>query len=148
MFHKFDHYGNINCVFTRVYASLSNSLATLSEGLSFNINSGSFNFKWKLLEAHQLKWNKKNHLGDYFDSSVFLWQLPLCHYILMVSQLELTFPNVHIGVPILTFCFADVNILEDVVLKFPNYFLIHESRDNIFENGEHFWFYFMTWKWH
>ena len=55
MFHKFDHYGNINCVFTRVYASLSNSLATLSEGLSFNINSGSFNFKWKLLEAHQLK---------------------------------------------------------------------------------------------
>ena len=24
MFHKFDHYGNVNCVFTRVYASLSN----------------------------------------------------------------------------------------------------------------------------
>ena len=57
MFHKFDHYGNVNCVFTRVYASLSNkykgidSLATLSGGLSFNINSDSFHFKWKLLEA-------------------------------------------------------------------------------------------------
>ena len=41
MFHKFDHYGNVNCVLTRVYASLSNkhkdidSLATLSDGLSF-----------------------------------------------------------------------------------------------------------------
>ena len=57
MLHKFDHYGNVNCIFTRVYASLSNkyksidSLATLSDGLSFNINSDSFNFKWKLLEA-------------------------------------------------------------------------------------------------
>ena len=27
------------------------SLATLSDSLSFNINSDSFNFKWKLLEA-------------------------------------------------------------------------------------------------
>ena len=27
------------------------SLATLSDGLSFNINSDSFNLKWKLLEA-------------------------------------------------------------------------------------------------
>ena len=61
MFHKFDHYGNVNCVFTRVYASLSNkykgidSLATLSDGLSFNINSNSFNVKWKLLEALLIK---------------------------------------------------------------------------------------------
>ena len=61
MFHKFDHYGNINCIFTRVYASLSNkykgidSLATLSDGLSFNINSDSFNFKCKLLEALPMK---------------------------------------------------------------------------------------------
>ena len=51
MFHKFDHYGNVNCVFTRVYASLSNKykgidfLATLNDGLSFNINIDSFNFK-------------------------------------------------------------------------------------------------------
>ena len=61
MFHKFDHYGNVNCVFTRVYASLSNkykrinSLAILSDGLSFNINSDPFNFKWKLLEALPIK---------------------------------------------------------------------------------------------
>ena len=61
MFHKFDHYGNVNWVFTRVYASLSNeykdidSLATLSDGLSFNINSDSFNFKWILLEALPIK---------------------------------------------------------------------------------------------
>ena len=61
MFHKFNHYGNINWVFTRVYASLSNKykgidyLATLSDGLSFNINSDSFNFKWKLLEALPIK---------------------------------------------------------------------------------------------
>ena len=61
MFHKFDHNGNVNCVFTRVYASQSNkykginSLATLSDGLSFNINSDSFNFKWKLLEALPIK---------------------------------------------------------------------------------------------
>ena len=61
MFHKFNHYGNINCVFTRVYVSLSNkqkgidSLAILSDGLSFNINSDSFNFKWKLLEALPIK---------------------------------------------------------------------------------------------
>ena len=51
MFRKFDHYGNVNCVFTRVYASLSNkckgidSFATLSDDLSFNINSDSFDFK-------------------------------------------------------------------------------------------------------
>ena len=38
MFHKIDHHGNVNCVFTRVYESLSNkykgidSLATLSDG--------------------------------------------------------------------------------------------------------------------
>ena len=61
MFDEFDHYGNVNCVFTRVYASLSNkykgidSLATLSESLSFNINSDFFNFKWKLLEALSVK---------------------------------------------------------------------------------------------
>ena len=61
MFDEFDHYGNVNCVFTRVYASLSNkykgidSLATLSESLSFNINSDFFNFKWKLLEALSIK---------------------------------------------------------------------------------------------
>ena len=61
MFHKFDHYGNENCVFTRFYASLFNiykgidSLVILRDGLSFNINSDSFNFKWKLLEALQLK---------------------------------------------------------------------------------------------
>ena len=61
MFHKFHHYKNVNCVFTRVYASLSNkykgidSLATLSDGLSFNKNSYSFNFKWKLLEALLIK---------------------------------------------------------------------------------------------
>ena len=61
MFHKFDYYDNVNWVFARVYASLSNkhkdidSLATLSDGLSFNINSGSFNFKWKLLEALPIK---------------------------------------------------------------------------------------------
>ena len=57
----FDHYGNINCVFPRVYASLSNiykaidSLATLGDGLSFNINSNSLNFNWKLLEALPIK---------------------------------------------------------------------------------------------
>ena len=61
MFHKFDHYGNVNCVFTRVYASLLNkykgidSLGTLSDGLRFNINSDSFNFKLKLLEALPIK---------------------------------------------------------------------------------------------
>ena len=61
MFHKFDHYGNVNFVFNRVYGSLSNkykgidSLTTLSDGLSFNINSGSFNFKRKLLEALPIK---------------------------------------------------------------------------------------------
>ena len=61
MFHKFGHYGNVNCVFNRVYASLSNkykgidSLNTLSGGLSFNINSDSFNFKRKLLEALAIK---------------------------------------------------------------------------------------------
>ena len=61
MFHKIDHYGNVNCVFTRVYESLSNkykgidSLATLSGGLSFSINGDSFNFKWKLLEALPIK---------------------------------------------------------------------------------------------
>ena len=61
MFDEFDHYGNVNCVFTRVYASLSNkykgidSLATLSESLSFNINSDFFNFKWKLLETLSIK---------------------------------------------------------------------------------------------
>ena len=61
MCHKFNHYGNINCVFTRVYALLSNkyegidSLATLSDSLSFNINSDSFNFKWKLSEALAIK---------------------------------------------------------------------------------------------
>ena len=49
MFCKFDNYGNVNCVFTRVYASLSNkykdidSLATLSDGLNFNIKSHSLN---------------------------------------------------------------------------------------------------------
>ena len=58
---KLDHYGNVNCVFTRVYASLSNKyrginfLATLSDGLSFNINTDSFSFKWKLLEALPIK---------------------------------------------------------------------------------------------
>ena len=57
MCYSFDHHGIVNCVFTRVYALLSNKhkginyLATLSDGLSFNINSDSFNFKWKLLEA-------------------------------------------------------------------------------------------------
>ena len=61
MCHKFDQYGNINCIFTRVSASLSNkyegidSLALLSDGLNFNINSDSFNFKWKLLEALAVK---------------------------------------------------------------------------------------------
>ena len=61
MFHKFEHYSNVNCVFTRAYVSLSNkykgidSLATLSDGLSLNINSESFNFKWKLLEAIPIK---------------------------------------------------------------------------------------------
>ena len=61
MFHKCNHYGNLNCVSTRVYASLSSkykgidSLATLSDGLSFNINSDSFYFKWKLLEALPIK---------------------------------------------------------------------------------------------
>ena len=65
MFHKFDHYGNVNCVLTRVYASLSNkykgidSLGTLSDGLSFNINNDSFNFKWKLLEALPIKVKQK-----------------------------------------------------------------------------------------
>ena len=60
MLHKFD-YGNVNCVFTRVYASLSNkyksvdSLAKLSDGLSFNMNSDSLNFKRKLLETLPIK---------------------------------------------------------------------------------------------
>ena len=31
------------------------SLATLSHGLSFNINSDSFNFKWELFEALPIK---------------------------------------------------------------------------------------------
>ena len=85
MFHKFDHYGNINCVFTSVYASLSNKYKVI-DSLATNIN-------------YQLKRNKKDQPVDYFDGSVLLWQLRLCHYILMVSQLELTFPNLHIGVP-------------------------------------------------
>ena len=61
MFYKFHHYDNVNYVFTRVYVASSNkykgidSLATLSDGLSFNINSDSFNFKWKLLEALPVK---------------------------------------------------------------------------------------------
>ena len=61
MFHKFNHYGNVDFVFNRVYGSLSNKykgidlLTTLSDGLSFNINSGSFSFKWKLLEALPIK---------------------------------------------------------------------------------------------
>ena len=61
MFHKFDHYGNANCVFTRVYALLSNKyqgidfLATSSDALSFNINSYSFNFRRKLLEVLSIK---------------------------------------------------------------------------------------------
>ena len=61
MFLKFDHYGNVNCIFTRVYAPLSNkykgidSIATSSDSLSFNINSVSFNFKWELLEALPIK---------------------------------------------------------------------------------------------
>ena len=65
MFHKFNHYDNANCLFARVYASLSNeykgidSLTTLSDGLRFNINSGSFNFKQKLLEALPIKMKKK-----------------------------------------------------------------------------------------
>ena len=61
MFHKCDHYGNVNYVFTRVFASLSNkyrgidSLETLNDGLSFNVYSDSFNFKWKLLETLPIK---------------------------------------------------------------------------------------------
>ena len=61
MFHKFDHYGNVNCAFSRVYALLSNkykgidSLPTLSDGFSFNINDDFFSFKWKLLEALPIK---------------------------------------------------------------------------------------------
>ena len=104
MFRKFD-YGNLNCVFTRVYASLSNKyksvdyLAKLSDGLSLNINSDSLNFKWKLLEALPIKVKQEESSWWLFEGSVFLWQLGLCHYILMVSQLELTFPNVHIGLP-------------------------------------------------
>ena len=95
MFHKFEHYSNVNCVFTRAYVSLSNkykgidSLATLSDGLSLNINSESFNFKWKLLEAIPIKVKQEG---------IIWWQLCLCQYILMFSHLELTFPNVHIGV--------------------------------------------------
>ena len=56
------HYGNLNCVFTRVNASISNkyedidSLPTLSHGFNgFNINSDSFNFKWELSEALPIK---------------------------------------------------------------------------------------------
>ena len=61
MFHNFDDCGNVNCIFTRVYRLLSykykgiNSLVTLSDGLSFNIDGDSFNFKWKLLEALLIK---------------------------------------------------------------------------------------------
>ena len=73
MLQKFDHsnvnwaftrgfdYSNVNWVFTRVYAWLSNehkgtdSLATLSGSLSFNINRDSFNFRWKLLKALPIK---------------------------------------------------------------------------------------------
>ena len=51
----------------------------------------------------------------------------------MVSQLKLTFPNVHIGVPEGDICSAYVNIIADVALEFVNYFRIHESRDSIFE---------------
>ena len=48
MFHKLGHYGKVISLFTRVYASLSNkykgiqSLAILSDGLSFKINSDPF----------------------------------------------------------------------------------------------------------
>ena len=65
IFHKFDHYGNANCGFTRVYASLSNKyqgidfLATFSDSLSCDINSDSFNFKRKLLEALPIKVKQK-----------------------------------------------------------------------------------------
>ena len=59
MFHKFDHYGNENCAFTRFYASLFNkykgidSLVILRDGLSFNINSDSFNFKCTTIKVKQ-----------------------------------------------------------------------------------------------
>ena len=72
MFHKFDHYGNVNCGFTRVYAQLSNkfksidSLATSSDGLSSNINSDSFDFKWKQLEALQIKMKQEESAWSLF----------------------------------------------------------------------------------
>ena len=58
MFHKFDHYGNINCVFTSVYASLSNKYKVI-DSLATNIN-------------YQLKRNKKDQPVDYFDGSVLM----------------------------------------------------------------------------
>ena len=74
----FGHYDNVNCVWPRVYASLSNkykaidSLATLGDGLSFNINSDSFNFNWKLLEALPIKVKQEGSVWWLFWWQCFL----------------------------------------------------------------------------
>ena len=93
MFHNFDHYGNVNCVFTRVYALLSykykgiNSLATISDGLSFNIDGDSFNFKWKKEEesAWWLFWwqcflMEVAFLSLYFDDFSVITNFPKFSY--------------------------------------------------------------------
>ena len=138
MFHKFDHYWNLNCVFTRVYGSLSNkckgieSLATLSDGLSININSNSFNFKWKLLEALPVKVKQEESAWW-----LFWWQC----FLMAVASLSLYFDgfSVRIDFPKCSYWrtsrwgLADVNIIGDVAIEFVNYFRIHGSRDYIFE---------------
>ena len=120
MFCKFYHYGNLNCVFTRLYASSSNKC----KGLSFNINSDSFNFKWKLLEALPIKVKQK-------ESAWWLlwWQC----FLMAVASLSLYFDGIVLAYQKVTFCFAFVNIIADVALEFVNYFWIYESRDDIFE---------------
>ena len=78
MSHNFDHYGNVNCIFSRVYALLSNkykgidSLATLSDGLSFNINGDFINFKLKLLEALPIKMKQEESAWWLFWWQCFL----------------------------------------------------------------------------
>ena len=89
------HYGNLNCVFTRVDASMSNkynfidSLATLNHGLSFNINSDSFNFKWELFEALPIKVKQEESAWW-----LFWWQC----FLMVVASLPLYFDGFSVRV--------------------------------------------------
>ena len=105
MCYSFDHHGNVNCVFTRVYALLSNKhkginyLATLSDGLSFNINSDSFNFKWKLLEALPIRVKQEESASWLFSWQCFFMAVAYFSLYFEGFSVKLTFPNVYIGAP-------------------------------------------------